>query len=178
VNRAQFEHVLAAAADVVEDELVVVGSQAILGVLIDPPASLLRSSELDVYPRSDPSRAAEIDGVMGDGSRFHETYGYYAHGVGPETITAPARWEDRLVRLTTPAIKNGEAIGWCLSLADLILAKLAAGRPHDIEFVEAALRASLIDLEQLRLGVDLMPNRVQEDVTARLDGLITKINRG
>lgn len=92
MNREQFEHVIAAAADVVGDELVVVGSQAILGVLMNPPASLLRSAELDVYPKSDPSRAAEIDGALGDGSRFHETYGYYAHG-----NQAQCRRSDRVV---------------------------------------------------------------------------------
>lgn len=58
-----------------------------------------------------------------------------------------------------------------------MLAKLAAGRPHDMEFVEAALRASLADLEQLRIGLDLMPNSVRNDVAARLEGLVLKINR-
>jgi len=179
VNREQFAHVIAAAAAVVDDELVVVGSQAILGVLPDPPASLLRSLELDVYPRNNPARAAEIDGALGDGSRFHEMYGYYAHGVGPESITAPAGWDGRLVRLEIPAIrrKDEAAIGWCLSLGDLILAKLAAGRPHDLQFVEAALRASLLDLAELQLGVDLMPNAVGKDVAGRLDGLVAKISR-
>lgn len=62
MRRADLEHVVAAAAQIVgEDEFVVVGSQAI-----------------------------EIEGAIGDGSHFHQTHGYYAHAVGPETAKAPA----------------------------------------------------------------------------------------
>ncbi|HKI92198.1 MAG TPA: DUF6036 family nucleotidyltransferase [Gaiellaceae bacterium] len=179
LRREDFIHVLRAAADVVDDELVVVGSQAILGSVDDPPAELLRSTEVDVYPRSDPERAIEIDGAIGEGSRFHETYGYYAHGVGPETITAPAGWEQRLTKLAFPPIrrKGGAAITWCLSLPDLLLAKLAARRPHDLAFVEAALASGLADGDELERGVPLMPEHVREDVRVRLEGLLAKLER-
>src|SRR6266511_5445670 len=52
---------------------------------------------------------------------------------------------------------------------DLVLAKLAAGRPHDYEFVEEAIRVKLIDLEQLQLGVDLVPNSHRALVRERLE---------
>ncbi|MGH3025404.1 MAG: DUF6036 family nucleotidyltransferase, partial [Gaiellaceae bacterium] len=117
MRQQDFLHVIQAAAEIVGDELVVVGSQAVLGSLANPPSEMVRSSEVDVYPRSDPDRSIEIDGSIGEGSRFHETYGYYAHGVGAETITAPAGWEERLVRVdaTTPRIrrKGRAAIGLC-----------------------------------------------------------------
>lgn len=67
MNRRSFEHVIKAAAAVVQDELVVVGSQAVLAHDPDPPASLLTSMELDLYPRNAPERADEIDGNLGDG---------------------------------------------------------------------------------------------------------------
>lgn len=58
MRREDFEHVLAAAAEVSgRDELVVVGSQAILGSHDDPPAALLVSLEVDVYPLEDPDAA-------------------------------------------------------------------------------------------------------------------------
>jgi hypothetical protein len=176
MTRADFEHVVKAAADVVKDELVVVGSQSILGQFADAPASLLRSQEIDVYPLSDPERAQVIDGAIGDGSTFHATYGYYAHGVGPETIAAPAGWQGRLTRLELPAIRkrDGTVVAWCLEVHDLVLAKLAAGRPHDYEFVDDALRAGLVDLEQLRLGLDLMPGHDGERVRERLDGAVAR----
>lgn len=84
------------------------------------------------YPKTRPERAIDIDGSLGEGSRFHDTFGYYAHSVGPETITAPAGWEGRLIRFAVAPIRkrDGEAVGWCLSLPDLMLAKLAARRPH------------------------------------------------
>ena len=179
MRREDFIHVLQAAAAVVQDELVVVGSQAVLGTVEAPPAELLRSMEVDVYPRSNPERAVEIDGAIGEGSRFHETYGYYAHGVGPETITAPAGWESRLQKLELAPIcrTSGHAIVWCLSLPDLMLAKLAAGRPHDITFVEEALSARLVTVDELRLGVGLMPENSRADVARWLDGLEARLSR-
>ena len=179
MNRDAFIHVLRAAAAVVEDELVIVGSQAILGSLDDPPEPLVRSLEVDMYPKSDPDRAIEIDGALGDGSRFHQHYGYYAHAVGPETITVPAGWEERLVRVEVPAIQRraGSAVGWCLSIPDLLLAKLAAGRPDDVAFVEAALREGIHPLDDLRRGIDLLPEHARELTSERLEGLAAKLNR-
>jgi hypothetical protein len=63
VRRADFEHVLGAAANVTGlDEFVVVGSQAILGSFVDVPESLLRSLEADIYPLRAPGAADLIDG--------------------------------------------------------------------------------------------------------------------
>jgi hypothetical protein len=64
-----------------------------------------------------------------------------------------------------------------LSLPDLMLAKLAAGRPHDVEFVEEALRSELVDADDLRRGVDLMPKAHQAHVRTRLEGLAAKLTR-
>jgi hypothetical protein len=52
------------------DEFVVVGSQAILGSLEQPPESMLQSLEVDIYPLRDPRAADLIDGALGDGSQF------------------------------------------------------------------------------------------------------------
>jgi hypothetical protein len=110
VKRHEFEHVVRAAADIVNDEIVVIGSQAVLAQYPDAPAVLLRSMEVDVFPRNEPERAEEIDAAIGDGSRFHATYGYYAHGVGPETAIPPAGWEGRLVRLEVPARRSKQTV--------------------------------------------------------------------
>lgn len=179
MKRAEFEHVIKAAADIVKDEIVVVGSQSVLGRFPDAPPSLLRSQEVDVYPRSSPERAQEIDGAIGDGSMFHSTYGYYAHGVGPETIKAPAGWEARLERLELPALrkKDGTIVGWCIEVHDLVLAKLAAGRPHDLTFAEDAIREGLVDIDRLSRSVDLVPESVRELTRERLEGLIARIGR-
>src|ERR671937_2099870 len=103
MRREDFEDVVAAAAEACgETELVVVGSQAILGSFPNAPASMLRSMEADLYPLRHPEKADEIDGSLGDGSWFHRTHGYYAHGVGPETTILPTGWLARLIRVEAP----------------------------------------------------------------------------
>lgn len=99
MQRQDFEHVVAAAAEITGcDDMVVVGSQAILGSYRRPPAALLVSLEVDIYPRDHPDAAIDIDGGLGDGSQFHVTFGYYAHGVGPETAKKPSEnlWAGRI----------------------------------------------------------------------------------
>lgn len=71
MRKPDFDHVVAAAVDVSgEREIVVIGSQAILASVDDPPAALVESMELDVYPLNDPDKAEEIDAVLGDGPLF------------------------------------------------------------------------------------------------------------
>jgi Nucleotidyltransferase of unknown function (DUF6036) len=149
MRRAELEHVIRAAAEVAGDEeIVVIGSQAILGQFPDAPASMCVSREADIYPRNHPERNDEIDGSLGDGSYFDSTYGYFAHAVGPETATLPCGWEERLV-----AVRNentGGATGWCLEVHDLVVSKCAAGRERDWEFAEQAVRHGLADPDELR----------------------------
>lgn len=169
----QFEHVVAAAANVTgEDEIVVIGSQAILGSFPGAPEPLLRSIEADLYPRDDPAKADLIDGALGDGSPFHEAFGYYAHGVGPETAKAPAGWEDRLIEVPVGAraASRNHPTAWCLTPHDLVLAKCVAGRERDWEFAREALAAGLVDRTELLSGVDRLPvdPAVREHVRALL----------
>jgi hypothetical protein len=160
VRREHFEHVVAAAANVVgEDEFVVVGSQAILGPFPDAPDVLLRSMEADIYPAADPSKAEMIDGALGDGSPFHRSFGYFAHGVGPETAKAPAGWRERLVRVDVAArLKSSRRpVAWCLEPHDLVLAKCVAGRERDWQFARDALGAELVELPTLLARVGDLP---------------------
>lgn len=115
---------------------------------------------------------------MGDGSQFHASYGYYAHGVGPETAKAPAGWEGRLVRIELPGFRKTDpvVVAWCLEPHDLVLAKLAAGRPHDRVFALEAIRSGLVDPEQLRVGLELMAER-RDATLDPLEGLIARVER-
>ncbi|HWO47450.1 MAG TPA: DUF6036 family nucleotidyltransferase [Solirubrobacterales bacterium] len=151
MRRVDLEHVVAAAAQISDEvEFVVIGSQAVLAAA-DPPPELLRSMEADLYPRHAPEKAEAIDGSLGDGSPFHRTYGYYAHGVGPETAKAPAGWEDRLIALSIPPRPASDkgATALCLEAHDLVLAKCARGEARDWEFAQDALAAGLVSLERL-----------------------------
>lgn len=178
MNREQLDHLIRAAATIVDDEIVVAGSQAVLGQFPSAPPVLLRSLEADVYPKHAPDRAAEIEANLGDGSQFHATFGIYAQGIGPETVVAPLGWQERLVRVEVPAVtrSDGTAVGWTLEIHDLILAKLAAGRAHDIDFVRDALDAELVDVQRLEAGVSEMPKSHRDRVGNRLEGLIKQLS--
>jgi hypothetical protein len=111
VNRAQLEHIIRASAGNADaDDIVVIGSQAILGTFPDAPAELLESMEADVFPRDRPHDSILIDGGIGELSPFHATFGYYAHGVDETTATLPDGWRERLVPVhneNTPAPPAG-----------------------------------------------------------------------
>ena len=160
MRRADLEHVIRAAADVArEDDIVVIGSQAILGQLPDAPDALLLSQEADVYPRAHPEHAEAIDGALGDGSPFHAAFGYYAHGVGPETAKAPVGWERRLIPVRVPRGPRDESLvtGWCLEPHDVVLAKCVAGRERDWEFAREAIRHGVVQIAELLRRVPDLP---------------------
>lgn len=177
MNRDELEHVIRAAADITKDEIVVIGSQAILGQFPNAHESLLRSIEADMYPRTDPKRAIEIDGALGDGSPFHDTFGYYAHGVGPETAKAPAGWQQRLVSMTIEGQSDIRA--WCLEAHDLVLAKCAAGREHDWEFAKDAIVHGVVDAHELLRREPDLPISVEmhQHVRALLEGTIARAKK-
>jgi hypothetical protein len=92
MKRRDLEHIIRAADDIADDdEIVVIGSQAILGQYPEAPPELCVSIEAESYPKNKPGRADLIDGSIGEGSPFHETYGYYAQGVGETTAILPSR---------------------------------------------------------------------------------------
>lgn len=168
MNRAQLEHVIRAAATISgESEIVVIGSQAILGRHPDAPPELLISADVDLYPRRRPERAELIDGSIGELSPFHETYGYYAQGVGERTAVLPEGWQARLVPVPTDA-----GTGLCLEPHDLLVSKYVAGRQKDREYVRAAVRHRLVERELLleRLAqtsvVEALRTRLRQQIEA------------
>lgn len=65
MKRSQLEHIIRASANIAEDdEIIVIGSQAILAQFPDAPAELLVSNEADVYPKNRPERSDLIDGSI------------------------------------------------------------------------------------------------------------------
>jgi hypothetical protein len=172
MTRLQLEHVIRAAGTIADDDdIVVIGSQAILGEFPDAPRELLVSREADVYPRTHPERSDLIDGSIGEGSPFDREYGYYAHGVGPETAVLPVGWQERLVAVSGPNTRMVR--GWCLEAHDLAIAKLVAGRAKDLDFVGVMERNSMLRgdvLEQRLRATELVP-ALRELVRGRIDRL-------
>jgi uncharacterized nucleotidyltransferase DUF6036 len=174
----QFRHLVAAAAAVTgHDEFVVIGSQAILGSVDDPPQSMLVSLEADMYPLHDPASADMIDGALGDGSQFHLAFGYYAHGVGPETAAAPSGWQDRLARreIAPRVATTRTPIAWCLEAHDLVLSKCVRGDDRDWRYAAEALRAGIVHSDTLLARVPDLPvdDEIRDYIDRMLRSLIT-----
>jgi hypothetical protein len=160
LKREQLEHILRAAAQIVDEhDFLVIGSAAILGTFDDDqlPYEASRSDEADIAPYNDPEGAKSlmVEGSLGQGSQFHTTFGYYADGVDFRTAIAPAGWQERLVSFAPAG--SGAGRGRCLERHDLAAAKLAAGRLKDYEFVGALLDAGLLDLTVLTERLELLP---------------------
>ena len=171
MTRTELEHVIRAAGAIAEsDELIIIGSQAILGSFLDPPEELISSMEVDLYPIPEVEQADLIDGSIGEGSPFHDTFGYYAHGVGPETAVLPRHWKDRLVVISNANTRRVN--GYCLHSVDIAASKLAAGRERDIEYVRVLKKKKLIEIEQTRniLQTEL-PAEVAQRIAALLESL-------
>jgi hypothetical protein len=172
MKRRDLEHLIRASAQIADDdEIIVIGSQAILGQFPDAPPTLLVSVEADVYPKNHPDRADLIDGSIGEGSPFHDTFGYYAQGVGASTATLPSGWEQRLFALRNENTRG--ATGWCLEAHDLVLSKLIAGREKDFEFAAEAVRHRLVSVDTLeqRLGATALGDALRPHVEHRIQRL-------
>lgn len=173
MTREQFEHAIRAAGAVLGvDTVVVIGSQALHGSLIEPlPEEATRSVEVDVVVPGDVDggMADLIDGSIGEGSMFHATFGYYAQGVVETTAVLPRGWEERLVRYESPATNGVAAL--CLEPHDLWISKAIASRPKHLEFCQALTDARLVDPAVLRerlSDVPDLPGPPREAVEARI----------
>jgi hypothetical protein len=156
MERSQLEHVIRAAAGITgAEEFIIIGSQAILGQFPNAPNELLASVEADIFTLRNPEDADLIDGSIGEGSPFHRTFGYYAHGVGQETAALPVGWRDRLVLVRNE--NTGGGTGLCLEVYDLACSKLAAGREKDLSFVGALLRHGFVKSHDLEDRLGSMP---------------------
>jgi hypothetical protein len=107
-------------------------------------------------------RADLIDGSIGEGSAFHESFGYYAQGVGPRTATLPTGWQRRLVRVKNTNTRG--VTGLCLEVNDLAIYKYVAGRKKDLEFTAVLARHAMTSkatllarLAKTRLAAGLRP---------------------
>ena len=155
MNREQLSHVLRAAVRIAGDpEAIVLGSQAVLGSFEDRvlPPEATRSIEVDVAFRDDPgeSKADQVDAHLGELSMFHQEFGYYGQGVSIEVAALSRGWEERLV----PFEDEHHPLAVCLEPHDLVVAKLVARRPKDIDFAAALLRAQLVQAGELKCRVD------------------------
>jgi hypothetical protein len=114
----------------------------------------LVSIEADIFPLKAPDKMELINGSIGEISRFHQTFGYYAHGITPESCPLPLGWEKRLNPIKN---ENTNGItGLCLNVEDLACTKLAAGRPKDLDFVTEMVATGIVTISGLaKLALEL-----------------------
>ncbi len=169
---SELEHIIRASGEIAgDDEIIIIGSQSILGQFPDAPTRLLMSMEADIYPKKKPEMADAVDGAIGEGSLFHELHGYYAQGVGQETATLPRDWQSRLVTIKNENTNN--ISGLCLEVHDLGISKMIAQRPKDLEFVQELVRHDMIQKETMlkRLGATDLTESVRKGIAKRISAI-------
>lgn len=170
MTREQLEHVIRAAAAITgDDEIIVIGSTSILGQFPNAPAEMLGSIEADVYPRNHPERFELID-VIGEMSRFQETFGYYADPVQHDLPKLPTGWQDRLI--SVPVDGSGRVRGLCLEVHDLVLSKYVASREKDREFNRSAIRHGFVQRDVLlgRLETTQLDLSLRQTLRQQIEG--------
>jgi hypothetical protein len=108
-----------------------------------------------VAPKKFPERADRIDAMLGELSLFHETHGFYVHGLSLETATLPQGWQRRACRVQN-ANTRGYA-GLCVEAHDLAASKLKAFREKDRGFVRVLLAGRLVKPAKLVRMLNLLP---------------------
>ena len=162
MTREQLEHAIRAACDVSGDsEIWVFGSQAILANYPNAPDSLRASIEVDVQPKNLPDTADAIDGALGELSLFHQTHGFYVHGISIESAKLPRGWDKRVIPVVDKILTRGNT-GWCVEAHDLAASKLSAYREKDRDFVRILLIEKMIDAKMLIKRINGLPVEEQD----------------
>lgn len=163
MKREELEHAIRAACDLTDDtEVFVFGSQAILGQYPDAPAALRQSAEADISPKHAIDKVDLIDAILGQDSQFHQTHGFYIHGVPIyEAARLPPGWESRAIKVQNRNTRD--YTGWCLEAHDLAVSKLVAHREKDLDFVRTLLAEELITPRTLIARLRLMGHTKADD---------------
>lgn len=143
-----------------DDAVIVIGSQAALVGWPSTPDAMRNTPEVDMYiahvrqwekansglnghGEFDEHHVGEmahdeVSGFFGEGTRFHQTYGFYIDGVSPRTAPLPDGWEKRAV---FREVKNGDATITAIApcVEDLAVSKLRRHAEKDINWIEACI---------------------------------------
>jgi hypothetical protein len=140
VTREQLEHAIRAACDIADDdEVIIVGSQAILGQYPDAPADLTESDEVDLFPKNQPARLVSRRARPGgeqtrrgprEGSRVRR-------GATPSWLCEP----DRLRALTAALpIQNPEARRLLEARLERLVNQVGVDRKQELSVTKRAPR--------------------------------------
>lgn len=173
MRREQLEHAIRAACQIIDArEVIVIGSQAILGTYREDqlPAAATMSAEVDILPMAPTAEqtaqlADALAGAAGEFSQFEQAHGFSIDGVDMDTAVLADGWRDRLVEVknanTAPTAGAAQFTGWCLSKEDICVAKLCAFREKDRNFVGALLDAGLVDAAAIAARLAEVPEHAR-----------------
>jgi hypothetical protein len=138
------------------DCIYVLGSSSLLvsfPSLGEPGGPLELSFDGDLLLKPcDESLAALLHEAVGEGSLFSQRVGYHADILRPEiTETLSPGWESRTICLD--AAGNAAA----LSPEDLLVVKLRAARPKDLELCRAVFKKGLVTSAAIKVRLDATP---------------------
>lgn len=168
MKKQQVDHVLRAAGRITgEKQFIIIGSQSLHGKHPDLADDIVRSAEVDLIAKRNASRTEWLNGI-GQDSKFHEQFGYYADPVDEGTATLPKGWKGRLVNL--PAGDTEGVRGLCLDPHDLAIAKYVARREKDVIFTRELAVRGLVERDRL-LGL-LDQTAVATEIRERIRGHI------
>lgn len=182
MRRKSIDHILRAAADVTKQtKFVLVGSAAVIARSRHIPLDMMITPEIDIYApdAADIEFASElIDGSIGQGSQFHDTFGYYGDGVSAATAKMPLDWRERAIEYAGPECPGVVAI--VPEENDVALAKLAAWREKDRMWLRQGVKAGIVSIEIMTSRLDRMPEPnaegnppARETLKERLNSLAT-----
>lgn len=155
---SQFHHIVRAAAAIAGTEYVTVfGSNAILPWLHDfgiddmklflDPEMISFELDLCVGGEEEEPLNTLIDGAMGEGSLFDQTFEVYAH---PNPVKglfcASSSWPGRA---RVESVPHSDAKVIVPHYLDLAVSKIIAGRPKDMEFAARVVGLFQPDLEEI-----------------------------
>lgn len=174
LTREKVEHGLRAAAEVLQtDELVLIGSATAIFQDGRYTARMALSDEIDTYSVDHHEENRDALLVIGTGSQFNRTHGFYVDGVSPQTARMPSDWRDRA---STSALRSDPSIRVVVpELNDVALSKMIAWREKDVGWLEDATMLGRLDPVAMAARIDRMPlHRVEipsEELNRRLQVL-------
>lgn len=161
MDRPRLDHILRSARKVTGlERFVLIGSAAVLAWREMVPPEMVMSREADLFPFEVDNAeqvSDELDGVLGQGSMFDETFGYYCDGVSEQTAILPTDWLKRSMEYASPSTEGTIAV--VPSPDDIALAKLCAWREKDREWLIVANSHGIISLPRMKSLLPMMPDR-------------------
>lgn len=144
------------------DEVVVIGSQALLVHHGDILTALRFSREIDAYPSHalDPDRfdfteraSHTINALFGEGSIFHRTHQFFIDGVSSRTASLPPDWRKRAASRRVEVGPGRTVTIIAPAVADIATSKLARGEEKDVVFVSLCMATGLVRNAQIAASI-------------------------